>query len=53
MVAKWSGYTALTFDELDVDEQAACIAAYRVSNQIDAVMAYEQEKESKRASKKR
>ena len=36
-----------------IDEQAACIAAYRVTNQIRAIEAYEQEREMKAAQRKR
>lgn len=53
LAARWAGYRWTEFEQIDVDEQAACIAAYRTENQMRAVEAYEQEREMKRSRRKR
>lgn len=53
LAAQWAGYRWPEFEACEIDEQAACIAAYRVTNQIRAIEAYEQEREMKAAQRKR
>jgi hypothetical protein len=53
LAARWAGFPWPAFEALDVDEQAACIAAYRTENQMRAIEAYEQEREMKAARRKK
>lgn len=46
--AVWANYTPTAFFELDGDEQALIVAAYRSKHQIDAVLAQDQIKRRNR-----
>lgn len=50
LAAKWAGYTYEDFCKLDGERQSDHIAAYRSSNQIEAVLATEQAKRNKKQS---
>lgn len=47
-VAHWANYRWRDFQKLDGDFQAELVAAFRAHNQIEAVMAHEQNKKMKR-----
>jgi hypothetical protein len=44
--ARWRGLSDEQFEALSIDSQARTIAAYRVSHQIEAVLATEQARKS-------
>jgi hypothetical protein len=46
--AQWAGYTWEAFVELDGDQQSEVVATYQARNHIDAIVAYENYKRSKR-----
>jgi len=48
LAAHWWRITPLQLRELPMDEQVEMIATFRVQNQIEAVLAYEQYLESKK-----
>jgi hypothetical protein len=53
LAAVWANYKP--FDEfinMDATKQAAIVAAYEASNQIDAILAYVQAKKAEQAGKK-
>ncbi len=51
--AQWAGYKFEDFVELPTDQQAQHVAAYRCSQQIQAVVSHEQAKASKARSASR
>jgi hypothetical protein len=55
LAARWWGWRSVDqfYDELSSDEQARCIAVYRIQMQIDGVMATEQINEQRRSRRRR
>jgi hypothetical protein len=51
--ARWALYTWQQFCDLSDDEQAAVVAHYETIRKIEAIESNEQNKEAKRAAKKR
>lgn len=51
LAAAWANYTWEQFCELDGEQMSAHIAAYRVHNQIEALLAHVQAGELRRAAK--
>lgn len=49
MASKWGNYTITEFQEQDTEIQACVIAAYRVQNQLEAVMQEDSMKKNKSA----
>jgi hypothetical protein len=52
LAAKWGGYTLSEFEKVDTPTQAFIMAAYRCTNQMEAVVSYEAEKKSRRPSRR-
>jgi hypothetical protein len=50
--AEWANYPVMSFFDLPGWQQSMVLAAYQIKNQFEAVQAYEQEKESRRATSK-
>jgi hypothetical protein len=48
LAAQWANYTWEQFALLDGDRQSEAVATFQARNQIDAIMAYENYKRSKR-----
>jgi hypothetical protein len=53
LAAVWANYQPDEFFEMDIEWQNIVVAAYRSNNQIEAVVANEQVKESQRKSRSR
>lgn len=53
LVARWNGMTFDQFLDLEGEEQSRLVAAYETSMQIDAVVAAENERQTRRRTKKR
>lgn len=52
LAAVWANYTPSAFFELDEQWQSTVVAAYRVSQQIESVIALQQSNDAKANAKK-
>lgn len=49
LAAKWSGYRTFDFFELTGDRQSFIVAAYRLNNLVESVLAKDQADQARRA----